>query len=72
MILDGLYHITIHGYFTIVKIMNGKPFLSDRKKKKSEWKETIMEEKRMKKLKSFSEIDMVNMIQGNLKDDKNN
>lgn len=72
MILDGLYHITIHGYFTIVKIMNGKPFLSDRKKKKSEWKETIMEEKRMKKLKSFSEIDMVNMIQGNLKDDKSN
>jgi len=72
MTLDGLYHINIHGYFTIVKIINGKPFLSDRKKKGSEWKETIMEEKRMKKLKSFSEIDMVNMIQGNLKDDKRN
>ena len=68
MMKDGLYHITIHGYFTIVKIIDGKPFLSDRKKKGSKWRETIMEEKRMKKLKLFEELEMVNMIQGTLKD----
>jgi len=66
---DGLYYINIHKYFTIVKITDNKPFLSDRKKKGSKWRETILEEKRMKKLKSLEEIELVNMIQGTFKDD---
>ena len=66
---DGLYFIYVHGYFTIVKIVNGKPFLSDRKKKDSKWRETVLEEKRMKKLKPLEEIELVNRIQGTFKDE---
>lgn len=69
---DGLYFIYIHDYFTIVKIIDGKPFLSDRKKKASKWRETMLEEKRMKKLKPLEEIELVNMIQGTFKDEDEN
>jgi hypothetical protein len=65
---DGIYYINIHDYFTIIKIIDNKPFLSDRKKKGSKWRETILEDKRMKKLKPFSEIEMVDMIQGTFND----
>ena len=59
---DGLYVTKVHEYTQFYKIIDGKPYIPDKKKGKLEWSETIVEESRLKKCRPVSERELIEMV----------
>lgn len=51
--------LKIHGYNQIIKMIDGKPHIPDKKDKRFIWVETIIDPKRMKKFKEINDAEII-------------
>lgn len=59
---DGLYITKIHNHITFYKIINNKAHIVSKRKGKLYWAETILPDIRFKKLRSITELELINTI----------
>lgn len=52
----------VHGHMEIIKLIEGRPHIADKEKKKFVWTPTVMENKRLNRFRPITVIELVRII----------